>query len=236
MECYMGTIFPWAPNFSPYYFSYCNGVFLEISQYNALFALLGNRWGGDGIRTFALPDLRKRMPLGNALDFRAPVLGESGGAATVTLTAENLPSHTHDAIFTPVRNTTTVTTPSVAPKGNLATTVATEIVGGDTTAQDPAAGGSYYLTGVKGASLGPVTTTPPTAATKANLLGTTVTVTPSADYVPYIPSLTAEIPTVVDGQVTIRDKVKAATPVGILPPYLVVNYIICTEGIYPWHY
>lgn len=75
----------WAP---------CNGQLLPISSYGVLFTLLGTQYGGDGRTTFALPDLRGRVGLGATLDGAHPN-GQSLGSQSVTLTAANLPPHTH---------------------------------------------------------------------------------------------------------------------------------------------
>jgi microcystin-dependent protein len=84
-------------NFAPRSWAFCNGQLLPISQNTALFALIGTFYGGDGKTTFALPNLQGRTPIGAG---QGPGLsdysiGESGGAATVTLVPSELPVHTH---------------------------------------------------------------------------------------------------------------------------------------------
>jgi microcystin-dependent protein len=79
-------------NYAPVGWAPCDGRLLPISQYDALFALLGTTYGGDGQTTFALPDLRSRVPLHQG---NGHVLGETAGAETVTLTTDQLPSHGH---------------------------------------------------------------------------------------------------------------------------------------------
>ncbi|MGH8085782.1 MAG: phage tail protein [Lysobacter sp.] len=75
----------------------CDGTLLAISQNDALFALLGTTYGGDGQTTFAVPDLRGRAPLnaGSGPGLSPYVQGQSGGAESVALTVAQLPSHTH---------------------------------------------------------------------------------------------------------------------------------------------
>lgn len=94
---YLGEIRLFAGNFAPQGWALCNGQLMSISQNTALFSLLGTYYGGDGRVTFALPDLRDMAPLqagqGNGLSSRE--LGERGGEATVTVTAAQMPSHTH---------------------------------------------------------------------------------------------------------------------------------------------
>jgi microcystin-dependent protein len=74
----------------------CDGTLLQVSQNNALFSLLGNRYGGDGRVTFALPDLRGRVPLHmNPADSSCAMVGQTGGMDSVTLTTAQIPAHTH---------------------------------------------------------------------------------------------------------------------------------------------
>jgi microcystin-dependent protein len=88
-------IFPF--NFAPKGWAVCDGQLLPITQNTALFSLLGTTYGGDGVSTFALPDLQGNAPMhpgqGPGLSLRA--LGEMGGSETVTLAAAELPAHAH---------------------------------------------------------------------------------------------------------------------------------------------
>src|SRR5215213_7191557 len=89
---FVGDIRIFAGNFAPAGWAPCDGRLLPISEYETLFNLIGTIHGGDGQSTFALPDLRGRLPLhqGNNL-----ILGQAGGAEIVTLTVNQLPAHTH---------------------------------------------------------------------------------------------------------------------------------------------
>ena len=93
----IGEIRLFAGNFAPRNWAFCNGQLLSISQNTALFSILGTTYGGDGRVTFALPDLRSRVPIhpGQGPGLSNYVLGQTGGVETVTLTQNQLPSHTH---------------------------------------------------------------------------------------------------------------------------------------------
>jgi microcystin-dependent protein len=94
---YIGEIRLFGGNFAPVDWAFCDGAILAISQYETLFTLIGTTYGGDGQSTFGLPDLRGRAPLhqGTAAGGATYGVGDTGGAETVTLTASQLPNHTH---------------------------------------------------------------------------------------------------------------------------------------------
>ena len=89
---YVGEIRLFAGNFAPAGWMFCEGQLLPISENDTLFTLIGTTYGGDGQSTFALPDLRGRIPLhqGNGIQ-----LAETGGAEEITLTANQIPTHSH---------------------------------------------------------------------------------------------------------------------------------------------
>ena len=89
---YVGEVRIFAGNFAPAGWMFCEGQLLPISEYETLFNLIGTTYGGDGQSTFALPDLRGRLPLHFGNGF---TLAETGGVETVTLTASQIPAHTH---------------------------------------------------------------------------------------------------------------------------------------------
>ncbi|BBP62634.1 microcystin dependent MdpB family protein [Pseudomonas sp. Cab53] len=97
MEVFMGTIQSFAFNFAPSGWALCNGQTLAISQYQALFSLLGTYYGGNGQTNFMLPNLQGRLPMGqgNGLGLTPRVIGEVSGTENVTATLNNLPTHTH---------------------------------------------------------------------------------------------------------------------------------------------
>ncbi len=92
---YVGEIRMFAGNFAPAGWMFCEGQLLPISEYETLFNLIGTTYGGDGQSTFALPDLRGRIPLHQGNGF---TLAETGGVETVTLTVSQIPAHTHPLI------------------------------------------------------------------------------------------------------------------------------------------
>lgn len=100
MEAFIGSIILFAGNFAPRGWAFCDGRLLAIAQNTALFSILGTTYGGDGITTFALPDLRGRVPVhaGNGSQgpgLEAVQLGEAAGTNTTTLLTTNMPAHNH---------------------------------------------------------------------------------------------------------------------------------------------
>lgn len=94
---YIGAIVLFCGNFAPAGWALCNGQLLGIAQNQALFAILGTIYGGDGIRTFGLPNLQGRVPIhpGQGQGLSPYTLGEIGGVETVALTVQNMPAHNH---------------------------------------------------------------------------------------------------------------------------------------------
>ena len=86
-----------AGNFAPAGWMFCEGQLLPISENETLFNLIGTTYGGDGESTFALPDLRGRIPLHQGNGF---ILAETGGAEEITLTVNQIPSHSHPLLAT----------------------------------------------------------------------------------------------------------------------------------------
>ena len=98
-EPFIGQITMFAGNFAPRSWAFCDGQLLAISQNQALFSILGTTYGGDGRTTFGLPDLRGRVAMhpGNGPGLSSRRLGEKSGVENVTLTENQVPSHSHVA-------------------------------------------------------------------------------------------------------------------------------------------
>jgi microcystin-dependent protein len=96
---YVGEIRLCGFNFAPENWAFCNGQLLAISSYEALFTLIGTTYGGDGQRTFALPNLQGRVPIhwGTGAGLSTYVIGQTGGSETVSLNVSQLPQHNHAA-------------------------------------------------------------------------------------------------------------------------------------------
>jgi len=131
-----------AGTFAPAGWAFCDGQLLPIAENTALFALIGTTYGGDGQQTFALPDLRGRVPIhqgaGAGLSTRS--LGQHGGVEEVTLSASEIPLHSHPllAAATPAQAT-------AEPTGSLPALASTNlysIPASGTLAMDPAAVGA----------------------------------------------------------------------------------------------
>lgn len=101
---YVGEIRMFAGNFAPAGWMFCEGQLLPISENETLFQLIGTTYGGDGQSTFALPDLRGRIPIHQGNGF---ILAETGGVEEITLTVSQIPAHSHAMLATinPAGNT-----------------------------------------------------------------------------------------------------------------------------------
>ena len=101
------TGFNWAPE----KYALCNGQIMNISDNTALFALIGDKFGGDGAKTYGLPDLQGRTPVGVGEWGEEYPRGRAGGQESVVLTENNLPSHSHRVMCQPDTSATTVANP-----------------------------------------------------------------------------------------------------------------------------
>ena len=117
---YVGEIRMFGGNFAPAGWMFCEGQLLPISENETLFNLIGTTYGGDGQSTFALPDMRGRLPIHQGNGF---VLAETGGAEEITLTVNQIPAHSHPMLATAngqqlsPSNSTTLATPTSTQAG-----------------------------------------------------------------------------------------------------------------------
>ena len=107
---YVGEIRMFAGNFPPVGWMFCDGQLLPISENEKLFQLIGTTYGGDGESTFALPNLQSRVPLHQGNGF---ILAEAAGVESVTLTVQQIPTHSHPLVATSSPGTST------NPQGNV---------------------------------------------------------------------------------------------------------------------
>ena len=189
----------------------CNGQLLQVSQYMALFSLIGTLYGGNGQTTFALPDLRSRVPLHygqgvgqNNKPLPPYILGQNGGNPTIDTP---LLTHNHTATFTG-------TAPTQAPS------VTVNVQGTSAQGGTSAPTGNYLAGTTKvGQSSGNLYAANPAATTLGNIAGTSGSIT----------NLPAPA-----GTVTVNPAGTTAVPtISIEPPYLAVNFVIACNGIYP---
>jgi microcystin-dependent protein len=111
---FIGEIRPIAFNYPPRFWAFCSGQLLPIAQNQALFSLLGTTYGGNGQTTFALPDLRGRVPISSGTGFGLSpyFLGERAGENAITLAASQMPAHSHAVA-------TSNAADSPSPEGNV---------------------------------------------------------------------------------------------------------------------
>lgn len=152
MQPYLGEIRMFAGNFPPAGWAICNGQEVGVNDFEPLFQLIGTTYGGDGLATFAVPDLRGRLPMhfGNGKNLSPRKLADQGGVETVVLSSDEIPNHTHAARasskagnsdspaghfwaaspkinqFVPAAKTTGVFNEEAIDKGSAATTPLTE--------------------------------------------------------------------------------------------------------------
>jgi len=129
-ECFIGEIRMFAGNYNPEDWVLCDGQSLSVQQNQALFSLLGVTFGGDGVNTFNVPDLRGRVPVGQGANSTANpplssrTLGQSGGEETHTLSQAEMPAHSH-VVYAVAANATSKTAGSnmlyaqVQPSGTV---------------------------------------------------------------------------------------------------------------------
>jgi microcystin-dependent protein len=97
---YVGEIRMFGGSFAPQGWAFCNGATMPISSNDTLFNLIGTTYGGDGQNTFGIPDLQGRVPVhqGQGPGLSNYIIGQKGGVESVTLTTQQIPSHSHRPI------------------------------------------------------------------------------------------------------------------------------------------
>lgn len=148
IEPYLGNVTVFAGNFAPRSWMFCQGQLLAIANYDALFALIGTTYGGDGQVTFALPDLRSRVAnhAGQGPGLSNYYLGQMSGTENVTLLSSQLPMHTHSMISFSVKQSASTATASglIDPTNAYPASGTVQF----TNASDGSAMGSYSSMGV----------------------------------------------------------------------------------------
>ena len=205
MQPFLGEIRPVSFNFAPRGWAQCNGQLLPINQNQPLFSLLGTTYGGDGIRTFALPDLRSRIPVSfgqSANPSFQPTpyqLGQIGGATSVTLNSTHVPAHTHTAAFK--------STPGVTPTASLSV----QLHSSQGTQNQTPNGAYLSLSPALSPGLEVVTSNDTALGAIGGVAASCGTVTPALSFNP----------------------TGTSTPINLSPPYTTLDFIICLSGIFP---
>lgn len=190
-------------NFAPQGWLMCEGQALSIAQYDTLYTIVGTSFGGDGVNTFNLPDLRCRIAVGTGQGNGLPnyVLGEMAGSENVSLSVNNLPPHTHTL---PVMNVTNDI--RIRTSDNVANALSGK--------------GNALAKAVNALSENPSLT--PQIYDKEPSFNESNTM--NSDSIDVSGLSTPAVNTSVSG---------SNLPISTVQPYLAINFIICVEGIYP---
>lgn len=208
MDVYIGFIALFPYSFAPYNWSFCQGQMIGVNQNQALYALLGNTYGGSGQATFGLPDLRGRMPIGAGTNTQGTTysLGQAAGAAQTTLLQNHMPLHVHPASFSPAQGSSLEVDVKLAASTDVATSdipLQNGFLAQTTRTGGPAA---VTVAGYRG----------DVGQGQVNLGGVTSTL-----------SGTGGSGTVAVGPAG------ASQPFSLMNPYLALNFNIAMQGIFP---
>ena len=213
MDEIMGVIKLFAGNFAPRGYFTCEGQSLPINQYQALFSILGTTYGGDGMTTFKLPDFRGAFPtqcanISGAHSGGTYAYGQVGGAQSATITAANMPPHTHTIIKGAGSNlsgslTVNTVLQASTSNGQNSTPSSTNNALGKTVDTNGADAPNLYTN----------------AAPDQNLVGVSSTVNNTLNFDPTGLSLSPWG--------------SGPQPIPTVPNFVAMQYIICCEGIYP---
>lgn len=223
MDGYIGMILLWPINWAPQDWLLCAGQTLQVSQYQALFSIIGYTYGGSGTQ-FMLPDLRGRIPVGSGSgpNLTPRQLGSKGGAesasintaatGSISIGINNLPAHTHAATLSGLTlGSTAQTTMSVSTGANGTVTAPANCQLSTSPSGGPSAG--IFLD---------ASATPTTPSTMKGFT-TTVNVTGTGNLT---------VANTGNGQ-PIPIALPIQTTVATMSPFTCVNFIICTNGLYP---
>ena len=244
MEVFVGTILPFAGNYAPDGWLPCDGRSVSIQQYTALFSVIGTIYGGNGTSTFNLPDLCGRFPVayGSSLTGGGTYpIGGVGGAlssnvnvvssGSVTLSVNNLPSHTHTFTGT----TATGNINASADLSNVSVSVpATTDASAAGATNIPASGlvlGPGKTTNTPSANCNIYRQPSSTSTNNINVLGSKLTGT-----APVTGSTTVNVAGTISNTgngVPINISTTGAANVSRVVPYVAINFIIATAGIFP---
>lgn len=208
MEGYIGSIMMFAGNFDPKNWASCEGQLLAISENTALFSLLGTTYGGNGRSTFALPDLRGRVPVGiGAGPGLSPMgMGYKIGTETTQMTIAQMPTHSHTANFTG----------SGGGSGSLTASAKMYVAGSAGDVSDPS--NTYIADGKAGFTPADIYN-----ATK----GTDTLATDAIEV-----TLSGSAGGITGGTVNV-EQTGGGQPSNNRQPSLGMRYIICTDGLFP---
>lgn len=226
MEAFTGTILLWPMDWAPHDWALCHGQELKVMDYQALYSLLGNKYGGTAGTTFKLPDLRGRVPvgMGQGPGLQNQSLARQGGSETVSLTVAQLPTHTHAAILQNANFTGEISGGSISD-GTCEVSVPLPKMAANSPSDTNTPGADTCLGIAKfgTTNVNIYTKSEPTLALHHKTVSASGTVKGS---------VTGDVTGSVTGTMTVG-VAGGGIPVENMQPYLVLNYIICLNGIYP---
>ncbi len=207
MEFFIGGIINFGGNFAPRDWAFCDGQLISINQNQALFAILGTIWGGDGRTNFALPDMRSRVPVGVGRGAGLSLYnqGEQIGTETHVMQLAQLPVHSHAASFTGTGG---------GPSSLTATATVNAFNG---TATETTPTGNYW-------------SAPKNGISALASYGTTANTTMATDAVNV--SIAGNGGGITGGTVDIANQ-GGSQPFSLIQPTLGMQYIICLQGLFP---
>lgn len=208
MDFFLGGIIQFGGTFAPKNWASCEGQLLTISENQALFAILGTTWGGDGRTTLGLPDLRGRVPVGIG---RAPGLSQINlglqfGTEINVMTIDQMPAHSHSAVF-------------IASGGGSSIFSASATVNAfDGKGDKDNAGGNYFATGATGAGIGAQPVVGGYSSKKGSVMASD--------------AVTVDLSGSAGGTVEIAGTGAGKAQYNIQPS-LGMRHLICLEGLFP---